>query len=96
MVRLAPSVINDCEVAQILPSPFDNDVFPGYDKVNISWEELSRVVSKEGWKTAIENQKGVYLITDIHNGKMYVGSAYGDIRFLDAGRHILKQDIVVM
>lgn len=90
MVRLAPSVINDCEVAQILPSPFDNDIFPGYDKVNISWEELSRVVSKEGWKTALENQKGVYLITDIHNGKMYVGSAYGENMFLGRWKAYIK------
>ena len=78
MVRLATSVINDCEVMQILPDTFDNDIFPGYDKVNISWEELSRVITKESWKTALENQKGVYLITDISTGKMYVGSAYGE------------------
>ncbi|SDH29610.1 GIY-YIG nuclease family protein [Winogradskyella thalassocola] len=78
MVRLATSVINQCEVLQILPDTFDNDLFPGYEKVNISWSELSRVVTKETWRTALENQKGVYLITDISNGKMYVGSAYGD------------------
>jgi len=43
--------------------------------VNISWSELSRVIKKENWKTALKNQKGVYLITDTSNGKMYVGSA---------------------
>ena len=78
MVRLAKSVIDDCEIAQILPDTFDNDIFPGYDKVNVSWQELSRVIEKESWKTALQNQKGVYLITDISCGKMYVGSAYGD------------------
>ena len=36
MIRLANSVIDDCEVVQILPDTFDNDIFPGYDKVNIS------------------------------------------------------------
>ncbi len=77
MVRLANSVIDECEVAQILPDIFDNDIFPGYDKVNISWNELSRVIEKDTWKTALQNQKGVYLITDISNGKKYVGSAYG-------------------
>jgi hypothetical protein len=75
MIRYANTVIDDCEVAQILPDIFDNDIFPGYDKVNVSWNELSRVVSKEGWKTALQNQKGVYLIVDTSNGKMYVGSA---------------------
>ncbi|WP_204139576.1 GIY-YIG nuclease family protein [Halomicronema sp. CCY15110] len=78
MIRLAKSVIDECEVVQILPDIFDNDIFPGYDHVNISWEEMSRVLTKEGWKTALKNQKGVYLITDSSNGKMYVGSAYGD------------------
>ena len=78
MIRYANSVINDCEVVQILPDTFENDIFPGYDKVNVSWEELSGVISKESWKTALQNQKGVYLITDISNGQMYVGSAYGE------------------
>lgn len=78
MIRLANGVINDCEIVQILPDTFDNDIFPGYDKVNISWQELSRVIDKETWKTALKNQKGVYLITDCSNGKMYVGSAYGE------------------
>jgi hypothetical protein len=78
MIRLATSVIDECEVVQVLPDTFDNDIFPGYDKVRVSWEELSRVTTKESWKTALQNQKGVYLITDISNGKMYVGSAYGE------------------
>lgn len=78
MVRKAESVINDCEIAQILPDVFDNDIFPGYEKVNVSWPELSRVISKDNWMTALQNQKGVYLLTDISNGKNYVGSAYGE------------------
>lgn len=78
MIRLANSVINDCEVEQILPDIFDNDIFPGYDKVNVSWDELSRVIEKSTWKTALQNQKGVYLITDTSNAKKYVGSAYGE------------------
>ena len=73
MIRNAESVIDDCEVVQILPDIFDNDIFPGYDKVNISWKELSRVLEKDTWKTALQNQKGVYLITDSFDGKMYVG-----------------------
>lgn len=78
MIRLATSVIHQCEVHQILPDTFDNDIFPGYDQVNLSWSELSRVITKESWKTALKNQKGVYLISDKSNGKMYVGSAYGE------------------
>ncbi len=51
--------------------------FPGYDKVNLTWDELSLVIDTDPWKTALSNQKGVYLITDSSNGKKYVGSATG-------------------
>jgi hypothetical protein len=78
LVRLAESVLNKCNIVQILDGTFDNDLFPGYENVNISWHELKNVINKDSWKTALENQKGVYLITDKSNGKMYVGSAYGN------------------
>ena len=52
--------------------------FPGFDKVNISWKSLSNAINTESWRTALKNLKGVYLITDTSNGKMYVGSATGE------------------
>ena len=90
MIRLANSVINDCEVVQILPDTFDNDIFPGYDKVNASWSELSRVIENDTWRTALKNQKGVYLITDSSNGKMYIGSAYGEDMILGRWKSYIK------
>lgn len=90
MIRLAKSVIHDCEVVQILPDTFNNDIFPGYDKVNVTWHELSRLISKESWKTALQNQKGVYLITDISTGRMYVGSAYGENMILGRWQSYVK------
>lgn len=78
LTRRAVPLIDECEVYEILPDIFDNDIFPGYDNVNLSWNDLSRVLQKDSWKTALQNQKGVYLITDTSNGKMYVGSAYGE------------------
>lgn len=86
MIRNAESVIEECFISQILPDTFDNDMFPGYEKVNISWDEMKRVLDKENWKTALQNQKGVYLLTDISNGKMYVGSAYGENMILGRWR----------
>lgn len=90
LVRNAEAVIDDCYVSQILPDTFDNDLFPGYDKINISWIEMNRVLDKENWKTALQNQKGVYLITDISNGKKYVGSAYGTEMILGRWRDYIK------
>ena len=77
-VTLSGNRIDDFVVKELLPGSLDNDFFPGYDKVNISWGELKRVVEKDTWKTVLQNQKGVYLLTDISNGKKYIGSAYGE------------------
>lgn len=90
MIRNAESVIDECYVSQILPDTFDNDLFPGYEKVNISWGEMNRLLDKDNWKTALQNQKGVYLLTDISNGKMYIGSAYGENMILGRWRAYLQ------
>ena len=52
--------------------------FPGYDKVCVTWEELYTVIETDDWKKPLQNRKGVYLITDRSNGKLYVGSATGN------------------
>lgn len=90
LVRNASSLIHECEVHQILPDIFDNDIFPGYENVCISWQELDRVIDKETWKTALQNQKAVYLITDISNGKKYVGSAYAENMLLNRWQSYVK------
>lgn len=90
LIRNAHTIINDCEIHQILPDIFDNDLFPGYENVNISWKELTRVIDKESWKTALQNQKAVYLITDISNGKKYVGSAYAENMLLNRWQNYIK------
>lgn len=76
----ANTIMNKCEVVQILPSLFDGDDFPGYDKVRLSYYQLETIIRrhKKDWIAALENQKAVYLITDTCTGKLYVGSAYGE------------------
>ena len=78
------SVFKELIVDQILPSQYDGEDFPGYDKVRLSYEKLSSIISREkrDWIAALENQKAVYLITDKHNGKLYVGSATSDTGML--------------
>lgn len=79
-VVFANNIINELEVEQILPSVFDGIDFPGYDKVRLSYSQLSTIIHrhKRDWIAALENQKAVYLITDTGSGKQYVGSAYGE------------------
>lgn len=78
--RLANSIINELKVVEILPSVYTGFDFPGYDKVRISWQELSSIVhgNYPGYQNALRRQKAVYLQTDKSNGKLYVGSATSD------------------
>ena len=75
--RAYESIKDELEVLQLLPSVYDGEDFPGYDKVRLSFAQLANIVSrrKKDWISALENQKAVYLITDRHSGKLYVGSA---------------------
>jgi len=75
----ANTILDKLEVLEILPSTFDGDDFKGYEQVCLNYKQLEAVIRrrKKDWIAALENQKGVYLITDKSNGKMYVGSAYG-------------------
>ncbi len=70
-------------VKGILPKPYRVTEFPGYENVVLTFEELREIIISEdlSWKTALSNIKGVYLITDIYNGRQYIGSAYGDEAF---------------
>ena len=73
-----------CElrVAEILREPYTGQPFCGYENICHSFPDLEHIwsIQKPDWKAALENLKGVYLITDMSNGKKYVGSATGDGR----------------
>lgn len=77
LIRNAKTTIAQCVVEEILPQPYSGDTFPGYTNVNVSWYMLKHLINKVSWQTALANQKGVYLLRDIRNGKKYIGSAYG-------------------
>ena len=90
-IRRAEGFIDGIEVFELLPSEFDQlNAFPGYDSVNVSWRELKAVLQRDNWKTALENQKGIYLITDTATNKRYVGSAYGKNMMLGRWNEYVK------
>lgn len=78
------NVKDDLVVNQILPATFEGDDFPGYDKVQLSYSQLVTIINtnKRDWIAALSGQKAVYLITDMSNGKLYVGSATGKSEML--------------
>lgn len=69
----------DFNVSEILKEPYNGINFPGYENINIDFSGLEIIFKfqKNDWKGALENVKGVYVITDKSNGKRYVGCAYG-------------------
>lgn len=77
MGRKYSSLMEKLEVIEILSTTYDGDEFPGYENIRLSFTQLETIIKnkRSGWIDALRNQKAVYLITDISNGKMYVGSA---------------------
>ena len=67
------------EIYEITPSARLAD-FNGYNNVLITHKDLQLIAKYEPpeWKNALENVKGIYTITDISNGKIYIGSATGE------------------
>jgi hypothetical protein len=54
--------------------------FPGYQNVRLRHAELQRIIANDepSWKDALSSVKGVYVITDLSDGRLYVGSAAGE------------------
>jgi len=67
------------EVQEILREPYSGRLFPGFDSIDISFEELEVLVrhARPDWLSALTSVKGVYMISDVLTGKRYIGSAYG-------------------
>jgi hypothetical protein len=75
----ALTLADDLTILELLPERVSYGVFPGYKNVNLRREQLDIVIAQgiDSWKTALSNVKGIYLITDRTNGKLYVGKADG-------------------
>ncbi len=80
------------EVQEILREPYSGRTFPGFDDIDLSFEELETLIRNErlDWRAALENIKGVYLITDVHTGRRYIGSAYGDLGIWSRWRQYIE------
>ncbi|WP_109506829.1 GIY-YIG nuclease family protein [Nocardioides speluncae] len=64
------------EVADAEPEPF-----PGFDHLVVDFDRLQAVISDPryaAWRTALSSVIGIYLITDLSDGRQYVGKADGN------------------
>lgn len=73
------TLADDLNVEELLLERLSIGPFPGYKSVNISMGEL-RILAQQNtqtWRAALAAVKGIYLITDVKTGKLYVGKADG-------------------
>ncbi len=77
-VGLQESPLNP-EVYELAPDT-KLGTFPGYQNVRLRHHELQRIIANDepSWKDALSSVKGVYVITDLSSGRLYVGSASGE------------------
>lgn len=63
------------EIADAQPVPF-----PGFDELVLDHAQLQAVMREHryaSWRTALASVAGIYLITDVRDGRQYVGKADG-------------------
>lgn len=71
---------DEFEVAEVLREAYTGRPFPGYEDIELSFQEIETLVRNgcPDWQAALESVKGIYLITDTLTGKRYVGKASGE------------------
>jgi len=82
-IRRGEAIIDDLQVVEYKSKKASYREFEGFNKVNLSRSMLENIIktNNDSWKGGLSSMKGVYLITDIENNKLYVGSAYGQQGF---------------
>lgn len=73
--------IDNFGVVEVLPVAYRGASFPGFEQIRHDFHILEPIFRSESsdWKTPLSSIKGIYAISDKHNGKLYVGSAYGEM-----------------
>jgi len=70
---------DDLLIEELKPERVSMEEFPGFNQVQITMAQLDLVVKHdlESWRRSLSLVKGIYVITDAKNGKLYVGKADG-------------------
>ena len=71
---------NSCSIYSILPNRLVCADFKSFKEVLLNRNQLEQIFKHQNpaWQAALSSVSGVYLISDTKNGKLYVGSAYGE------------------
>ena len=68
---------DNIEIFELFPD-IASEKFNGYQNVSIVYKNLKIVLNDPTWIGTLKNVKAIYAITDISNGKLYIGSACGN------------------
>ncbi|MDR4191482.1 GIY-YIG nuclease family protein [Bacillus cereus] len=72
---------HNCEVIQMMP-PGYTGIAPDYLDMNLPFYKVVELCnspySNPSWYDKLSSVKGIYLILDEYDGKMYIGAAYGE------------------
>lgn len=78
--KIRINLIEILDVVQILEQPYIkvNRPFKGYDSICLPFSELKLIIESnvDNWRELLSNVNCIYVITDLSNGKLYVGSTY--------------------
>ena len=77
----AAGLIDKIEVSEILPNIYEPIKFEGFENVHLPFKTLKLMlegVKYADYRAALSGVKGIYCITDMRNGKLYIGSASGE------------------
>ena len=72
---------NEEEIIEILSCMYNGEQFEGYDNVNLTYKKLKDILAGKimpSYYEALKKVTGIYCLTDIKTGKLYIGSATGE------------------
>jgi hypothetical protein len=80
--RYAETVADALLVVELRDKRVSAHVFTDYSEVRLSKKDLDLIVAhqNDAWVDALSSVRGIYVITDTSNGKLYVGSALANTR----------------
>jgi hypothetical protein len=80
--RNAETIADDMLVAELRDKRISAYVFSDFSDVRLTKADLDLIVKNENdsWVNALSSVRGIYVITDTSNGRLYVGSALAETR----------------
>ncbi len=89
---------DEFELLEILRERYTVAPTAEFDNTKIKFDLFKSVINRndESWETTLTIVKGVYMISDLSNGKQFIGSAYNKELLGIAGSHVPSMVMEIM